>query len=101
MELNEIKKRLYKEKPIAAFMLCVCCIDTLSGLCYGGKSNSGRWERFISNYMKTYQRLELYNRCRNNIIHAYTSNNRYALTSDPAFLDPFKKIILDDIYIYK
>ncbi|GAB2810000.1 hypothetical protein [Ferruginibacter profundus] len=85
-----------RSRKISAFILCVCCIDTLGALCYNINANNERWEKFITNYMSNYKRLDLYNRCRNNIIHGYTSNEKYALSYDKTFIKPHAKVLNPD-----
>ncbi|HVX26019.1 MAG TPA: hypothetical protein VHB70_06740 [Parafilimonas sp.] len=78
--LGDIKYN--RDKPIAAFMLCICCIDTLGALgCNGGRSNT-RFEWFIKRFMKDYKGRDIYNRCRNNVIHSYSSKKRYSIGND-------------------
>ncbi len=81
-----------RSRRISAYILCVCCIDTLGALCYNINANNERWERFIKEYMATYKGLDLYNRCRNNIVHGYTSNEQYALSFDPTFTHSHSKV---------
>lgn len=78
--LGDIKHN--KIKPISAFMLCICCIDMLGALGTNGDKPNTRFEWFVKRYMKDYKGKDIYNRCRNNIIHSYCSKKRYSIGND-------------------
>ncbi len=88
--LGDIKHN--RTAPIALFMLSMCWVDTLGALCYNTWLTAKRWEDFVTNYMKEYAGLDMYNICRNNLIHSYTSNKKYAISYDPLFAKPHDMI---------
>jgi hypothetical protein len=79
-------------KPIAAFMLSLCCIDVLGALRLNSGRNEHRFEEFLNSYVKNYAGLGIYRLCRNNVIHSYTSNEQYAVTNDKDFTHAHLKI---------
>ncbi len=81
-----------KERTLSAFILCVCCVDALGALRYFKGKSAARWEKFVTNYMQDYKDLDIYDKCRNKLVHNYTGNKKYAVTNDPTFTKPHDTI---------
>ncbi|MBS1914933.1 MAG: hypothetical protein JST87_01580 [Bacteroidetes bacterium] len=65
-------------KPIAAFILSVCFIDSLSGFIYPLKRDANkRPEDFIDDYMPEYKGLDLYDYVRHSLLHNYSSKGKF------------------------
>lgn len=77
--LGDIKHNA--DRTISCFILISCFIDQLAGYRYNSKHN-GRFELFIKEYLPHYSPLRLYETLRNKIVHNYSVENAYKLTSD-------------------
>ncbi len=74
------------DRTISCFILCSCFIDQLAGYRYNSKHN-GRFEKFIKEYLPQYGSLRLYDTLRNKIVHNYSVENAYKLTSDHNYIE--------------
>ncbi|MES1226376.1 MAG: hypothetical protein ABUT20_63460 [Bacteroidota bacterium] len=72
------------DRPIAAYILCICFIDQLSSYAYPIETRQKkRAEAFISRYVSDYDGVGLYKKFRDSIIHNYSpqdSEDAFALT---------------------
>jgi hypothetical protein len=86
--LGDIKKVQKNEMPIAAFILCVCFIDQVSGFIYdnnvrGQRTNTDRSKKFVSEYLnkasaKPYDKDDLIELLRNKLVHNYSvADNKF------------------------
>jgi hypothetical protein len=82
-----------RNRPIAAFILSICFIDTLASFRYPLSINDSaiRSEKFITEYIPIFSSIALYQVFRNAAIHHYSGKRRYAVTNDKTFLVPFEK----------
>lgn len=81
-----------RNRPIAAFILSICFIDNLASFRYPLAINDAaiRSEKFITEYIKPFSAIALYDVFRNAAIHHYSGKRKYALTNDKTFLAPFE-----------
>ena len=70
-----------KKKPLAAFILCTCFIDQISGFVYCSTKND-RAERFITQFMPQYGGMNIYKSLRNKLVHNYSTEGYYRLSYD-------------------
>ena len=84
--LGDIKNVQKNKMPIAAFILCVCFIDQISGFVYdnklkGQKDSTGRSKKFVSEYLnkvaqKPYDKDDIIDLLRNKLVHNYSLSDR-------------------------
>jgi hypothetical protein len=89
--LGDIKDNA--NKPIACMILCMCFIDQLASFGYPILMDSNkRPEAFINDYMPDFKGLDLYDMFRHNLIHTYSSGDRFCITNEGYEEAPFTKI---------
>lgn len=84
--LGDIRNVQQHQMPIAAFILCVCFIDQISGFIYdhklkGQKTSTERSKKFVSDYLnnvalRLYDRDDIIDLLRNKLVHNYSLSDR-------------------------
>lgn len=95
--LGDIKHNA--DKPIAAFILCMCFIDHVSFFRYSNEevpNKKDRPDKFIDTYMLAYGGFGFYNLARHSVVHFYTSEGRFDIDNRGFETVAYKEI--DGVY---
>src|SRR5258705_2458235 len=71
--------------PIAAFILISCFIDQMAAYAYNTQigQTGANYRKFITDYFKAYDPLQLWENLRCALVHNYTISPNFALSSEP------------------
>lgn len=98
--LRDIKVNI--TNPIAAFILISCFIDQMAAYAYNTQIGQAgaNYKKFITEYFKAYDPLQLWENLRCSLVHNYTISPNFALSSEPhPELPPTTNISANDLTV--